>query len=305
MAKREAINITVILILGILILLIVVYISLNLKPVQGPYPWEDKEKIRFVKYLTCAMAMCSGEAKQTSSCSKDICASPEVQGIGPIDEDENGNEITCADFCRNITNDCYERFCGEEHSIEFTVREIMSISQEDIFKIGNPFGRAMHWCCDYREEGWHLSYPIYYDRGTGGKLYIPYQISKQYCSLTSCISLSRSECEKNKNCYWCGCGYFIDSSLTCLPDEPIDECSGSWWSGGKEKIYHEYRWVGCKNIPSQYSTCTFEKGTKITFYAFPDENIYSFWILGAELCTVDIAANEHVCSSIKITKVQS
>jgi len=152
MAKRTMITFLVIIFLGILIVGIIL-LSYGKMPNINPIFPGEKEKERFLKYVMCSMAMCSGNPENTRDCrddNKDICASSEVLSVGIVDKDENGNEITCGDICKNLTSgNCLKNLCGEQYSIEFTFKDSINVTIDEIYDIIRPFGRVMHWCCDY------------------------------------------------------------------------------------------------------------------------------------------------------------
>gem|GEM_PF-6168680 len=185
MVKRESISLLVFMFLGILVIVAILIFYAKWPAIKVPYPAE--EKTRFLNYLRCAMAMCSGEDTRNVQ-PKDVCLSPEVIGVGIIDKDSSGNYLLCSDLCRNLSgNEPKERMCGKDYTIEFTFKETVTITQKEVIR--NLFGHVMHWCCNYEEEGlhWFFIIPRWWYRGTGGKLYLP----KDY---------DRTEWEKYQRC---------------------------------------------------------------------------------------------------------
>lgn len=296
MAKRETIAIISTLVICFLILVIIIYLLHKPPQITTPFPHED-EKARFIKYLLCSMAICSGKAQKTSSCSKDICASPEVLGLGMVDEDKDGNIITCRKICESITQgNCLEKMCNEQYSIEFTFKESVNISQNDILKL-RPYGRVMHWCCNPYEEGWGWHLPFQYVRGRGGLIY-PDDTIKSSCG-PNCNKLEKSSCGRVPGCYWIGCLVTFEGNPNVPRDISKDECENN--CPGISCI-----WVGCGGQPEFPLWCDLNKGKKVKIYGFEDENICSGPYLSFlwEVCYECGGYYEsyHVCSSVKIAE---
>jgi len=118
-ARRTTIAILVALLLSILVIAIILSVSAKWPWIEVPYPINKTEKLRFIRYLSCSFAMCSGRAKDG-----DICKSPEVLSVGLI-EFEKGKEKTCRELCDELkaVHGVKDKYCGKAYAINFTFDE--------------------------------------------------------------------------------------------------------------------------------------------------------------------------------------
>jgi len=116
------------------------------------------EKARFIRYLSCAAAMCSAW-HQTDD---DACHSGEVMSQGL--EYEGDTLIKgCKELCEEIRDreggTALEHYCGEDYAFNFTFRDYVNFTSLDIRNIASFRDRIIHSSC-YECPGLDLHYII-------------------------------------------------------------------------------------------------------------------------------------------------
>ena len=147
----------VLLLLGLLVVAIILSASAKWPIIEPPLPMSinKTEKLRFIRYLSCSFAMCSGRAKDG-----DICKSPEVLSVGLI-EFEKGKEKTCRELCDELkaVHGVKDKYCGKAYAINFTFDE--SIEYVGNYSIDPYNPKTYIGKCGAFKSGWQTDLSCY------------------------------------------------------------------------------------------------------------------------------------------------
>jgi len=114
-------------IMAIIVILIAVFVVWSyIRPVFGEFieiPTKG-EKARFMRYMTCALAMCVAPNRKEGS--NDGCTSDRVMAL-TVEYDEYDSPVKgCQDICEEIRNNVGKvesNYCGQDYAISFTFQD--------------------------------------------------------------------------------------------------------------------------------------------------------------------------------------
>jgi len=269
----------VLLVLGLLVIAIILNVYAKWPTIETPYPTNlGKEKLRFIKYISCSLAMCSGNAKEG-----DICKSPEVLSVGRI-EFEKGKEKTCRELCDELKekHGMMERYCGKDYAIKFTFKE-------DVEYIGNysvdPLKPETYGSCSPLKSGLQTDISCL---GNWGDILDPVCIKcEKNCGFFSCdensfvegVISTRDTCEIGED----SAVVYIDNNLLGFGVECEDDENLDIWKLENEK-----------------GVCRFENNTEILIWSDLSNRMKSF-ITPFGGCFAD-PFHTHYCYSVSICK---
>jgi len=201
--SKYSVSKIVIVILALIAIVFAGFIFYGYGSIFPEIPEPGSEKGRFIKYLSCVMAMCSGHVVDG-----DICRSAEVIDVGWLEHEEGLPVESCHSLCNEIKSNfgMKERYCGDEYKIRFVFQDNVNLTRkEDIRNYGN-WESLIHWCCD---------------RSFMGELD------------------SFTDCEMSSHAYADECGrIWIDDNYASLPEHCKSYKEHSMFGG----VWKEYSW---------------------------------------------------------------